>query len=634
MMARSCAPAVLAAALVACATAAEWFPVSSTGMEYMYESDAPTDYAGAKAACAEYGDDASVASPTNQEAADVIYNLQPSSGAMFQTRYLGLVNQNTKCKNVPPTFEWDSGRAYVEAGSARWQVGEPSQWRCKEKCVVTGASRRVDWQNGRWNDVKCNQKFGYVCQRPFKTKVHELQVISLTHVCPGIKPVRDGLEQCLKTTMDTSCEYDSIAVRKIGNGVVVSALVREANPDQTKVDRNGATPMQETCIVSLSAALVQCTDDCPQVEPSFQPFTTCADGIKNGFEEGADCGGNDCRKCTQDELLSRGPQGASTGGDPHYVVGLTHGINLCYDVHGTPGDILNLVSGPNLLVNSLVISAPGVVSGTYHGAIGFVATQPNTPPGRKVGKDVLTVMSDGTVRFNNEMILASVASSHSGVEMDVAFVAGKQVTMTMRSTGAKFLVTFISGSRGNAHLDLAVLNQAGLQGTQGIIGQFVQADASLSPKDDRASILTVNDRSVEVVARTMPEIAGAHAECFKYMDLQASGLLAGAVEDYRVAGIYEAPRKFNLFAALRTEAGGIVDDFVKETVKVERAKAASTAAKMHAALEKLGAPTDNVGSIEEARNTLITVASKKHGVAVEIFQALSNEDLASRAERM
>ena len=118
------------------------------------------------------------------------------------------------------------------------------------------------------------------------------------------------------------------------------------------------------------------------------------------------------------------------------------------------------------------------------------------------------------------------------------------------------------------------------------------------------------------------------------MDLQASGLLAGAVEDYRVAGIYEAPRKFNLFAALRTEAGGIVDDFVKETVKVERAKAASTAAKMHAALEKLGAPTDNVGSIEEARNTLTTVASKKHGVAVEIFQALSNEDLASRAERM
>jgi len=631
-MARSVS-AVLAAALVACAAAEQWFPVASTGMEYMYVSDAPTNYAGARDACSRF-DDGSVASPTNQEAADIIYNLQPSSGPKFQTRYLGLVNQNTKCKNVPPTFEWDSGMAYVEAGSGRWQEGEPSQWRCKEKCVVTGSTTRADWQNGRWNDVKCNQKYGYVCQRPFKTKVHELQAISLTHVCPAAKPVKDGLEQCLKSTMDNSCEYDSVAVRKTKNGVIVSALVREENPDKTKVDKNGATPMQETCIVSLSAALVKCADDCPQVEPSFQPFTTCADGIKNGFEEADDCGGNDCRKCSQDELLNRGSQFDFTGGDPHYVVSLTHGINLCYDVHGTPGDILNLVSGPNLLVNSLVISAPGVVSGTYHGAIGFVATQPNTPPGRRGGKDSLTVMSDGTVRFNNEMILASTASNHSGVEMDVAFVAGKQVTMTMRSTGTKFLVTFISGSRGNAHLDLAVLDQAGLQGSRGIVGQFVQADASLSPKDDRASILTVNDRSVEVVARTMPEIAGVHAECFKYMDLQASGILAGAVEDYQVAGIYDAPRKFNLFTVSRTEAGSIVDDFVKETIKVEKAKTASVAAKMHAALAKLGASVDDVGSVEEARNTLINVASKKHGVAVEIFQAMSNEDLAARAGRM
>lgn len=129
-MARSCAPAVLAAALVACATAAEWFPVSSTGMEYMYESDAPTDYAGAKAACAEYGDDASVASPTNQEAADVIYNLQPSSGAMFQTRYLGLVNQNTECNNVPPTFEWDSGRVSGRGRSGASQRGAGEQAGC------------------------------------------------------------------------------------------------------------------------------------------------------------------------------------------------------------------------------------------------------------------------------------------------------------------------------------------------------------------------------------------------------------------------------------------------------------------------------------------------------------------------
>lgn len=212
-------------------------------------------------------------------------------------------------------------------------------------------------------------------------------------------------------------------------------------------------------------------------------------------------GGNDCAECTE-EQLSRGPQGALTGADPHYVVYLARGVNLCYDVHGTPGDILNLISGKNLLVNSLVVSAPGSVSGTYHGAIGFVATAPSIRG--MTTKDVLTVMSDGTVRFNNEMILAS--SNHSGAEMDLSFVAGKRMIMTMRTTGSSFLVTFVASSRGNAHLDLAVLNQAGLTGTHGIIGQFVNADASVSPKDDKTSILTVNGNTVEVVPRKMPEV--------------------------------------------------------------------------------------------------------------------------------
>ena len=62
-----------------------------------------------------------------------------------------------------------------------------------------------------WNDLKCGAKLGYTCQRPVKTKTHELQIISLTHVCAGIKPVREGLEQCLKTRVDGSCDYDSLS---------------------------------------------------------------------------------------------------------------------------------------------------------------------------------------------------------------------------------------------------------------------------------------------------------------------------------------------------------------------------------------------------------------------------------------
>lgn len=623
-MASSSATALVAVALVAAANAVEWFPLASTGMEYMY-SNQQVDYQGALAACAKFGPDASVASPTNQEAADMLYNLAPESGAMYQGRYLGLVNQNTNCKGVPPTFKWASGATYNEVDDGRWQQNEPNQWRCKEKCVGTGNSRS-QFQNGLWNDLKCDAKLGYTCQRPVKTKTHELQIISLTHVCAGIKPVREGLEQCLKTRVDGSCDYDSLSIRKTGGGLIASAIVREKNPNRVAVAKNGATEMQETCIAALSEALLGCTNDCPEIFPTFQPFTTCADGVRNGFEEGTDCGGNDCAECTE-EQLSRGPQGALTGADPHYVVYLARGVNLCYDVHGTPGDILNLISGKNLLVNSLVVSAPGSVSGTYHGAIGFVATAPSIRG--MTTKDVLTVMSDGTVRFNNEMILAS--SNHSGAEMDLSFVAGKRMIMTMRTTGSSFLVTFVASSRGNAHLDLAVLNQAGLTGTHGIIGQFVNADASVSPKDDKTSILTVNGNTVEVVPRKMPEIAGVNAECFKYMDLQATGILKGTVADYRVNDIYEAPRTFNLFQTSDSTPtsydAGDVDRFVKATVESEKAKTAKVAEKMHSILAKLHSSVEVDSDLEYVRNTLVGVASKKYGFPIEFLQAKSNEDI-------
>lgn len=138
-MASSSATALVAVALVAAANAVEWFPLASTGMEYMY-SNQQVDYQGALAACAKFGPDASVASPTNQEAADMLYNLAPESGAMYQGRYLGLVNQNTNCKGVPPTFKWASGAVSLCAGRARLAGGARARARACV-CAPSGDDR-------------------------------------------------------------------------------------------------------------------------------------------------------------------------------------------------------------------------------------------------------------------------------------------------------------------------------------------------------------------------------------------------------------------------------------------------------------------------------------------------------------
>ena len=53
---------------------------------------------------------------------------------------------------------------------------------------------------------------------------------------------------------------------------------------------------------------------------------------------------------------------------------LLNDVMVCYDVHGHPGQIMNLLTSPTVLINSLFIKAPSSVDGTYHGAIGIVVT--------------------------------------------------------------------------------------------------------------------------------------------------------------------------------------------------------------------------------------------------------------------
>lgn len=442
------------------------------------------------------------------------------------------------------------------------------------------------------------------------------------------------MESCVSAQLtSSSCDIETLSVRKNSDktAYIVAATVREDDPTQTIITKSGATPMQALCIADITTALEVCNpSEADTIVGEIVTFTSCNDNKRNGDETGVDCGGNNCpTECTKGASSGQ----VNSGGDPHYVAQLEHGINLCFDVHGTPGDILNLVSGKSLLVNSLVVGAKNSVSGTYHGAIGMVSIAPDAS-GRR---DSLTVLADGTVRFNGEQLLESAMMEPtrkvSGAEMMVSVNFGKSVVISFLQSPSVFEIFFMKAAHGDeAHLDLNVAVQQGLNGTQGVIGQFIKAPASVSPKDDATSILTVNGQTVEVVTRQMPQVAGASDECFKYADLQATGILKGSVADYIVDGIYSAPTAFNLFPkSARNAHASEIDAYVRATKAAEQDRLFKTENAMRIAIESMR--TEKAGRMggDSLRNTLIALVNKHLGFTVEELQGISNAELAKRA---
>jgi hypothetical protein len=218
------------------------------------------------------------------------------------------------------------------------------------------------------------------------------------------------------------------------------------------------------------------------------------------------------------------------------------------------------------------------------------------------------------------------------ISVSASPTASRAVEIRLGEGGPVFLVTFVASKTStDKHLDLAVLNQQGLNGTQGIIGQFVGAPAAVAAKDDATSILTVSGRTVEVVQRRTPQVIGAAAECYKYLDLQADGLLDGDVHEYNVeSGIYGVPLQHNLFpTSAATSAGPEVDRYIRATISSENNYESQVSAEMTAALAKLGAGATGGTNLTlvNLRNSLIEEASRKLGFEVSELQALSSDSI-------
>merc|ERR1712157_610638 len=106
-----------------------------------------------------------------------------------------------------------------------------------------------------------------------------------------------------------------------------------------------------------------------------------------------------------------------------------------------------------------------------------------------------------------------------------------------------FEVSFVTAQDAQPHLDF-YLGESTLNATHGIVGQFMNAKASVE-KTENGAIVHVNGHTVKTAQRPVP--GRPEQTCYKYFDSQASGLIDGDFSDYETEGMFSAAKTFNKF---------------------------------------------------------------------------------------
>ncbi|KAM5235050.1 inter-alpha-trypsin inhibitor heavy chain H5 [Ctenodactylus gundi] len=177
----------------------------------------------------------------------------------------------------------------------------------------------------------------------------------------------------------------------------------------------------------------------------------------------------------------------SVDGDPHFVVDFPLSqLTVCFNIDGSPGDILRLVSdhsGSGVTVNGELIGAPAPPNGhkkqrTYFRTITILINKPQrsyleVTPNR--------VILDGGDRLvlpcNQSMVVGS-----QGLEVSVS--ANASVTVTIQGTIAFVILVHLYKKPApfqRNHLGFYIANNKGLSANcHGLLGQFLNQEAKLT----------------------------------------------------------------------------------------------------------------------------------------------------------
>lgn len=614
---------ILSTALTAVVSAQRWHqPDHDNGYEYLYVASPRRNRNNAQTECYRTGGyGANLATIADEETNDFLFSLSPSTRAK---RWIGLRRTGSGCQTEWDTWAWDDGTPY-DAGNTFFFEGEPSNYNCNEKCVMQGTSNR-DAQppsSGYWNDARCGSKAEYICQRPLPIRVHQTQTMAFEASC-GAGTTPSSLHTLLLNNwqLRINCginfgENEAInVVRGDGENIfVVDVASREPSADA--VVYTGITETMKTCTEKIIDAA---QGTCSLSRLPLTTAQTCSDGIRNGNENGVDCGGA-CEE--KPDCVNRGDVGNSFG-DPHFVVNLPSTGNLCFDVHGTPGEYLNLVNTKHLVVNTLVIKAPASVQGTYHGAIGIIAQKSD-----QFKQDQLVILADGTIQFNGRTMMArSTTNSTAILSGDSISVVITPVAVQVLNSeqSIAFTVKFVQEQHDRVHLDFGIDKYPNDPSgdTHGIIGQFLSARSSIQRVDSKTSLLSINGKSVEVVQRALPQVnANVKGQCYKYFDAQADGLLDGHVTDYVLRGMFEAPTNFNNFRFNISRHVTRIDRYVTEIARRERASISTVDSIARNLLTQLNVTVDAKATSDDIRNAVIAATSKRAAMAVDSLQSMS-----------
>lgn len=267
------------------------------------------------------------------------------------------------------------------------------------------------------------------------------------------------------------------------------------------------------------------------------------------------------------------------------------------------------------------------MDGTYHGAISIAARAPS-----KTHVDQVVIIAERQlVRLNGVLLLQKSTEGYvvyetEGFRLYYDSVVG--VKVEFQGTEASVAVRFMTGNNERPHLDFSFAKIDTLPNTHGIIGQFLHVTGTLKMEND-VQTLTILNRTVEVVVRPLPMIAGGRqsGKCFKFFHSQALGLLEGTVASYVVAAPFSNAPMFNKFNG-RVEHED--DPYMEEmrNIEVKRIK------KIHSDMKRLlisGLVTEQETMAETRNSLIVQLASQNTDKEITIFQALSNEELIWQA---
>ncbi|XP_039265384.2 inter-alpha-trypsin inhibitor heavy chain H5-like [Styela clava] len=265
---------------------------------------------------------------------------------------------------------------------------------------------------------------------------------------------------------------------------------------------------------------------------------------------------------------SRGGGGGGGGGfsgDPHFIIPIQPGINICFNWDGQEDEIYNFIYDPerNVIVNGMLVNAPAPLSSgrtkrTYVSRIGIIL------PSKKILITPwnVTISRKGSADLTISAMNPIFIESGDDFSLEITGVSHMSSIIELRYQGMSFRVTLHRQRHSmyqRDHLDFGLSDNLSSisRHSDGVLGQFsrlssysnhaiklglVGGHSNTSEEKVEHQQMYIRGKFISVAKRTM-DLPGTQekTDCW-YIHKNGAQAMRKKKQDYRVLSIFDSPR--------------------------------------------------------------------------------------------